>query len=65
MECVPVSTLKKFATGHGGATKEMMEISLRKQRPEVFLQKRFVDDNAVDAIWILLWAQAKLIRMTR
>ncbi len=24
IECVPVTTLKKFATGHGGATKKMM-----------------------------------------
>lgn len=57
VECVPVATLKKFATGHGGATKEMMETALRRQHPEIFRQKRPLDDNGVDAAWLCLWAK--------
>jgi Holliday junction resolvasome RuvABC endonuclease subunit len=53
-ECVPVSTLKKFACGHGGATKGMMEARLRRQFPA--FQKRKMDDNEVDAVWIYQWA---------
>lgn len=63
LECVPVATLKKFATGHGGATKEMMESALRKKAPEIFLQKKSFDDNAIDAIWIHRWATTRLARM--
>lgn len=62
IECVPVSTLKRFATGHGGATKEMMEAALRRQHPEVFRQKTALDDNGVDAAWIWFWANHVLAR---
>lgn len=58
LECVPVSTLKKFATGHGGATKEMMSAAL-----PVELKNKGYDDNAVDAIWLLKWAQHNLSRI--
>ena len=60
-DCVPVSTLKKFATGHGGATKEMMGIHLHKKYP--LLWDITMDDNAIDAVWIHLWAQKNLSRM--
>jgi Holliday junction resolvasome RuvABC endonuclease subunit len=60
-ECVPVSTLKKFATGHGGATKEMMQASLFKQHPDFKTQN--LNDDAVDAIWITLWAINRLGRI--
>lgn len=63
-ECVPVGTLKKFATGHGGATKEMMAKALRTQYPE-FKEAiwRGLDDNAIDAIWLWLWAKKNLSRI--
>lgn len=63
LECVPVSTLKLFATGHGGATKEMMQRALVKKHPEVYNPS--LDDNAIDALWILKWAQSNLARMPR
>lgn len=73
-ECVPVSTLKKFATGHGGATKQMMAKALKVQFPERFVNYgetvvdretcAVLDDNAVDAVWIWLWAKKQFGRMT-
>jgi hypothetical protein len=62
LECVPVSTLKKFATGHGGATKPMMEAAMRREHPEIFRQKQAVDDNGVDAAWLWFWAKKHLAR---
>lgn len=74
IECVPVATLKKFATGHGGATKEMMAHALAVQHPNRFrittkkcvvediARGDFLDDNAVDATWLWLWAQLNLCR---
>jgi Holliday junction resolvasome RuvABC endonuclease subunit len=61
IECVPVSTLKKFACGHGGATKDMMAAALRRQHPSLFASRK-LDDNEVDAIWIYQWAWATLGR---
>lgn len=72
-EAVPVGTLKKFA-GHGSATKEMMAKFLVKQYPERFaltprgqvfdrIHGRQLDDNAVDAIWLWLWAKKNLGRI--
>lgn len=62
-ECVPVSTLKKFATGSGAATKEMMEKSLLVLHPE--LKAANLDANAIDAIWILKWAETNLSRVRK
>lgn len=59
-ECVDVGTLKKFATGHGGATKEMMRAALLQKYPE--LVKKGCDDNEIDAIWLHRWARANLTR---
>jgi Holliday junction resolvasome RuvABC endonuclease subunit len=61
IECVPVTTLKKFATGHGGATKEQMAAALFRQQPE--LKDAGLDDNAIDAIWLFSWAAQNLSRM--
>lgn len=61
IECVDVTTLKKFATGHGGATKEQMAAALYRQQPE--LKKAGLDDNAIDAIWLFSWAMKNLSRM--
>lgn len=55
-ECVPVSTLKKFATGHGGATKEMMQARL------IEFKNRKLTDDEVDAIWVIKWAINRLAR---
>jgi Holliday junction resolvasome RuvABC endonuclease subunit len=63
LECVPVATLKKFATGSGAATKEMMAASLYREFPE--LKNNGYDDNAVDAIWLLKWAKKHLSRIAR
>lgn len=48
----PSTTLKKFATGKGNASKEkMMEAYQRKWG------KNPIDDNEADARWLLEWAQ--------
>jgi hypothetical protein len=60
IECVPVSTLKKFATGNGGADKTGMKCSLDRQFPG---ESEGLDDNAIDALWILKWAEKNLSRM--
>jgi len=60
-ECVPVSTLKKFATGHGGAIKEMMANALTRQHPNALWAG--LDDNAVDAVWLWLWAKRNFGRL--
>ena len=78
-ECVPVSVLKKFATGHGGATKAMMVSALVRRFPNRFSRAKVnqmtvlenqpgshaivQDDNAVDAAWLALWAQQHLGRI--
>lgn len=58
LECVPVATLKKYATGYGSADKIGMAKALFKQCPD--LSKQHLDDNAVDAIWLFRWAQQHL-----
>lgn len=61
-ECVPVGTLKKFATGSGTATKEMMARTLALAPSASSFDLTGLDDNAVDAIWIWLWARHNLCR---
>jgi len=58
IECVPVGTLKKFATGSGNATKPMMESSLFRLYPEWKSAK--LSDDAIDALWLWKWAQIHL-----
>jgi hypothetical protein len=60
-ECVPVSTLKKFATGSGAADKKMMQTALFRMHPE--FKTANLDENAIDAIWILQWAKTNLARI--
>ncbi len=62
-DCVNVSRLKKFAAGHGAATKDAMAAALFKQHPE--LRDKNLDDNAVDAIWTLKWAQVNFRRVAQ
>ncbi|MGO4917460.1 crossover junction endodeoxyribonuclease RuvC [Pseudogemmobacter sp. W21_MBD1_M6] len=47
---VPVGTIKKYATGHGGAPKQAMIAAARARGFSP------ADDNEADAIAILLWA---------
>lgn len=61
VECVPVSTLKKFATGHGNATKQMMAQTFFVNT--VFQNSPKLDDNGIDACWLWLWAKQNLARM--
>jgi hypothetical protein len=58
-ECVPVTTLKKFACT-GSAQKHDMRRALLKKHPEVDIKE--VDDNAIDAIWLFKWAEYFLAR---
>lgn len=75
VRAVPVGTLKKFATGHGNATKEQMGEALlkvdsrfyvgRTRRGKVTLFEsgnpaRPVDDNEVDALHLLRFALQEL-----
>lgn len=62
IECVPVSTLKKFATGSGAADKLAMEVALQRQHPGLW--NKFLDDNAVDAAWLWLWGNQNLSRIS-
>lgn len=61
IDCVPVATLKRFATGHGGATKEMMAQALKKQHS--YMWSNDLDDNAVDAAWLWIWAKQNFARI--
>lgn len=81
MECVPVATLKRFATGHGGATKSMMMTAMVRKAPNRFAihgvkngdvetlkeiqTGRVVDDNAADAYHAWCWAFHNLSRIRK
>jgi Holliday junction resolvasome RuvABC endonuclease subunit len=58
IECVPTGTLKKYATGNGGANKEMMAAALYRVSPD--LKNDNLDDNAVDAVLLWRWAAEHL-----
>jgi Holliday junction resolvasome RuvABC endonuclease subunit len=60
IDCVPVTTLKKFATGNGNADKAQMKSAMFKQYPDTASD---LDDNAIDALWILKWAEKNLSRL--
>lgn len=69
VECVPVQTLKLYATGKGGAGKALMcrALSSRDKRFSAKGETVFdietglwLDDNAVDAIWLWKWGQEHL-----
>lgn len=62
--CVPVQTLKIFATGKGNSDKDAMALALHEAvlNNEVTLAGEVgkLDDNAVDAAHLLLWGEAQL-----
>jgi len=60
IECVPVGTLKIWATGCGSATKDQMK---RAMFTRGLYLGRELDDNAIDALWLLNWAEHNLGRM--
>jgi Holliday junction resolvasome RuvABC endonuclease subunit len=60
IDCVPVTTLKKFATGSGNADKAMMRYAMFKHYPDTDPN---LDNNAIDALWILKWAEKNLSRL--
>lgn len=69
-ECLATGKLKIFATGAGSATKEMMAAALARNHPDkvgfyacalrLLDTDTILDDNAVDAIHLLLWAEKTL-----
>lgn len=52
-ECVQPNVLKRHATGHGNATKEMMV------KMAQVLKAGVSDDNECDALWLLDYAKVK------
>lgn len=75
IRAVPVGTLKKFATGSGNATKELMAAALRAKEPSVFsatlpedpkwsvlrkVDSTLVTDDEVDARHLLWFARKEL-----
>ncbi len=70
VECCPVGTLKRFASGSGNATKEMMAAALCQKSNRFMSGKKdkiydavtgtFLDDNAVDALHLLYWSRSIL-----
>lgn len=57
--CCPVKTLKKFATGNGNADKDEMAsaLFLRDDIKDMPANVSDLDDNAVDAVHLLRWAE--------
>ncbi len=69
VECINVKTLKKFGSGHGGASKGGMAAGL--QEPEfirvkdgVLFNGKILNDDAVDAVHLLKWGQTILQNLT-
>lgn len=50
-------TLKKFATGKGNAGKREMWAAAREKWPD----RDFIDDNEIDALWILEYARVEIV----
>lgn len=68
VRCVPVATLKKFATGNGGADKLRMAMALAEADPTQYVLDLAtgvvrrgcwaLDENEVDAIWVARFTAA-------
>jgi hypothetical protein len=61
IDCVDVTRLKKFATGYGQATKDHMLDFLKRRHPALVTPG--MDDNAVDASWLWVWAEQTYKRL--
>lgn len=68
-ECLPVGSLKKFATGSGKADKTGMILALARQDSRFSIDNgklrdtltdEVIDDNAVDAIFLAKWGMRTL-----
>lgn len=62
-DCVPVATLKKFATGNGAAKKYDMARAFARDE-KIGSDSLLYDDNAIDAYFVWKWAKQNLSRMT-
>lgn len=63
-DCVPVGTLKSFATGNGAAKKDaMLAAAKRKKLLDSPSEFDDLDDNAIDALHLYDWAKQNLSRM--
>lgn len=68
VDCIATGKLKIFATGHGHADKDDMALALLKREPVQFSRTpsglkqlstgSILDDNAIDAYFLLRWAQS-------
>lgn len=58
IRCIGVAptVLKKWATGHGNATKQQMLVFSRSMKWEI------QDDNEVDARWLLEYARKRILK---
>ncbi len=65
-DCVPVGTLKLFATGNGHATKESMKkyaLGSWRAQAEFPDDPSGLNDDAIDAAWAWVWARHTFKRM--
>jgi len=60
IQCIPVGTLKKFATGDGQADKKKMERFFREEPSMLLWQEGLIDDNAIDAYFLHKWAKQNI-----
>jgi len=75
IECVPVGTLKKFASSGSASKQDMCQAALsrfpsmfpgyRQAKNGLYNEEKKItlDDNAVDAFWIWAWAQQNLAKV--
>ncbi len=56
VHAVHTATLKKYATGSGRAQKYQMREAAEAMHPTIAL----IDDNHIDALWLLQWAHEEL-----
>lgn len=58
IDCLDTSKLKLWASGHGGATKEMMAAAAKRRWPTLAGSGPIeLDDDGIDALCLLQWAQ--------
>ena len=55
----PISSVKKFATGKGNASKDQMRAYLELWLDDKYLKAETLTEDMVDAVWIALWTWEK------